>query len=196
MSCHACMEPALPWRACFHAWGWLGVCRDFASCQALPVQLMSALSTCQKEGAVLAVALVLCSRWLEDLWEWEWQCPFCLWVYTVTPRRSGLIEPNSGNFKPYLPASTGRPSLWQVIFSPLQITCPTKKSPKSFLQKTFKLDSVLQRASYGQNPSDTRSILTEKEKNHLPTAIWRIQMLQFSLVVNFYLSSMNLESFV
>lgn len=40
MSCHACMEPAVPWRACFPAWGWMGVCRDFASCQAFPIQLM------------------------------------------------------------------------------------------------------------------------------------------------------------
>lgn len=142
---------------------------------------VSALNTCQKEGALLAVALVLCSPcW--KIYETGSGSVICVWVYTVTPRHSGLIDFTLGNFKPYLPASTGRPSLWDVISSPLKIPCPTEKSPRFLFQKTFKLDSVMQGASCGQNPFDTRSILTEMEKNHLPKAIWRIQ---FSLVMNF-----------
>lgn len=50
MSCHACLEPAVPWRACFHAWGCMGVCRDFASCQAFPIQLMCERAEHMPEG--------------------------------------------------------------------------------------------------------------------------------------------------
>lgn len=54
-----------------------------------------------------------------------------------------------------------------------------KKTPRFIIQKAFKMNSVMQGASRGQNPFDTRSILTEREKNHLLTAVWMIQMLQF-----------------
>lgn len=158
MSCHTCTEPALPWGpVSMPEAGWESVETLRRVRRSRSSWCVSALSTCQKEGAPLAVALALCSPWLEDLWEREWQCHFCLWVYTVTPGHSGLIDFTLGNLKPYHPASTGRPSLWQVIFSPLQIPCPTEKSPRFLFQKTFKLDSVLQRASCGQNPSETET---------------------------------------
>lgn len=182
MSCHACMEPALPWRACFHAWG------RWESVETLRHVRRSRSSWCEStehmpEGrSSSGCGVGFMQSLLEDLWDREWQCHLCLWVYTVTPRHSGLIDLTLGNFKPYLPASTGRPSLWEVISSPLKIPCPTEKSPRFLFQKTLKLDSVMQGASCGQNPFDTRSILTEMEKNHLPKAIWRIQ---FSLVMNF-----------
>lgn len=150
MSCHACMEPAVPRRACFHARGRMGVCRDFASCQAFPIQLMCECTEHLPEGrSSSGCSLGLMQLWLEDLWEREWQCHFCLWVYTVTPGHLGLIDFTLGNFKPYLPASTGRPSLLEVISSPLQIPCPTERSPRFLFQKTFKLDSVMQGTSCG-----------------------------------------------
>lgn len=187
MSCMACLEPALPRRACFHAWGWACLSR-----------------LCVMSGVPHPVDVWGCwthARRKELFWLQRWFYA----VVAVRFVRKGVavsflsvsvhcntrtVRPNwfyPGNFKPYLPAFTGRPLLWEVLSSPLQIPCPTEESPRFLFWKTFKSDSVAQGASCGQNPFDTRSILTEKEKNHLPRAIWRIQMLQFSFVMNFTL---------
>lgn len=194
MSCHACMEPALPWRACFHAWGRMGVCRDFASCQAFPIQLMYECAEHMPEGRSSSGCGIGFMQSLAGRLVRKGVAVSFLSVSvhcsTRTLRLNWLYP---GEFQTLPPSFHRKAFVMTGYFSPLQISCPTEKSPKFLFQKTFKLDSVLQRASCGEKPSDTRSILTEKEKNHHPTAIW---MLQFSLVVNFYLSSMNLESFV
>lgn len=91
--------------AAWHAWSQLclggpvsmpeagHVCRDFASCQAFPIQLMCEGAEHMPEGRSSSGCSVgFMQSWLEDLWEREWQCHFCLWVCTATPGQSGLID--------------------------------------------------------------------------------------------------------
>lgn len=185
MSCHACLEPAVPWRACFHAWGWMGVCRDFASCQVFPIQLMCECTEHMPEGRSSSGCSIgfmqsLAGRFVRKGVAVSF-LSMSVHCNTRTLRLNWLYP---GEFQTLPPNFHRKAFIMTGYFQSTTDALPHKKESKvPFLEDIQIGFSVAESFICGQNPSDTRSILTEK--NHLPTAIWRIPMLQFSLVMNF-----------
>lgn len=142
------------------------------------------VSTCQREAALLAVAMVLCTRWLEDLWEREWQCHFCLWVYTVTQGHSGLNWLFLGKFQTLPPSFHRKAFIMTGYFQSTTDTFSHRKESMVPFPEDIKIGFSLAESFMWAESLWHQSILTE-EKNHLPAAIWRILMLKFSLVMNF-----------
>lgn len=120
------------------------------------------------------------------LWRWFWKGvagSFLSTSVNCNTGHSGLIDFTLRDFKPLPPSFQGKALIVRGYFLSTTDTFPRRG--KKMESKFHYLEGILNgfndagSSVWAENPFDTRSVLTEREKNHLPTAIWRIQILQF-----------------
>lgn len=192
MSCHSCMEPALPWRACFHAWG------RWESVETLRHVRRSRSSWCEctehmPEGrSSSGCGVGFMQSLLEDLWDREWQCHLCLSVHcnTTTLRFNWL---NPGEFQTLPPSFHRKAFIMRGYFQSTKDTLPHRKESKVPFPEDIQIGfsdagSFMWAESLWHQKHFDRGGEESSPQSNLEDTIFTCH--------EFYLSNMNLESFV